>query len=303
MKKNYWANQPIMKLEMENISPVTLRLMHYNDIEVAMHLKNKEGWNQTEKDWELLIESPHNICLVAEYQQKVIGTATAINYSCQVAWIGMVLVDKKYRGQGVSKLLLTDLMKKLEQCKSVKLDATPAGLPVYKKMGFVNEYSICRFTTSSLKNSFKDRYEISPELVQAKDIPEIIKFDKLIFGVERTSLINFLLKDYPDKAWLLKRNNQIAGYALGRDGTRFNQIGPVSALTTNDAKILISEALKNLTDKPVVMDIIEDKKDLSDWLNSIGFINKRPFIRMYYKDNPYPGILNRQYLISGPEFG
>ena len=288
---------------MGNISPVILRSMHYNDIEVVMHLKNEEGWNQTEKDWELLIKNPHNTCLVAEYKQKVIGTATAINYSDEVAWIGMVLVDRNYRGQGVSKLLLADLMKKLEQCKSIKLDATAAGLPVYKKMGFVNEYSICRFTNSSLKNSSTGKYEISPEPVQTKDIPEIVKFDKLIFGVERTSLINFLIENYPDKAWLLKKNNQIAGYALGRDGTRFNQIGPVSALTTNDAKILIAEALKNLTGKPVVMDIIEDKKDLSDWLNSIGFINKRPFIRMYYKDNPYPGILNRQYLICGPEFG
>ncbi len=288
---------------MENINPATLRPMHFNDIEVVMHLKNEEGWNQTEKDWELLIKNPHNICLVAEYQQKVIGTATAINYSDEVAWIGMVLVNKNYRGQGVSKLLLTSLMKKLEHCKSVKLDATAAGLPVYKKMGFVDEYSICRFINSSLKNSFTDKYEISPEPVQAKDIPEIVKFDKLIFGTERTSLINFLLENYPDKAWLLKRNNQITGYALGRDGTRFDQIGPVSALTTNDAKILIAEALKNLTGKPVVMDIIEDKKDLSEWLNSIGFINKRPFVRMYYRDNPYPGILDRQYLICGPEFG
>ena len=81
--------------------------MHYNDIEIAMHLKNEEGWNQTEKDWELLIKNSHNICLVAEYQQKVIGTATAINYSDKVAWIGMVLVNKKYRGQGVSQLNLT----------------------------------------------------------------------------------------------------------------------------------------------------------------------------------------------------
>lgn len=288
---------------MANISPVTLRSMHYNDIDIAMQLKNAEGWNQTEKDWELLIGNPRNICLVAEYEQKVIGTATAINYSNEVAWIGMVLVDKKYRGQGVSKLLLTDLMKKLEQCKSVKLDATAAGLPVYEKMGFVEEYAICRLTNSSLKSSSGDKYELSPEPVQAKDIQEIVKFDKLIFGFDRTSLIEFFIENYPDKAWLLKRNNQIAGYALGRDGTRFNHIGPVSALTTNDAKILIAEALKNLAGQPVGVDILHDKEDLSDWLTSIGFTKQRPFIRMYYKHNPYPGITNRQYLISGPEFG
>ncbi len=288
---------------MENISPVTLRSMHYNDIEVAMHLKNTEGWNQTEKDWELLIENPLNICLVAEYQHKVIGTVTAINYSNEVAWIGMVLVDRKCRGQGVSKLLLTDLMKKLEQCKSVKLDATPAGLPVYKKIAFVEEYAIYRMTNPSLKNSFKDKYKISAKPVQAKDIQEIVKFDKLIFGVDRTSLIEFFIENYPEKAWLLKRNNQIAGYTLGRNGTRFNQIGPVSALTVNDAKILIAEALKSLAGQPVVMDILQDKEILIDWLSSMGFTTQRHFIRMYHKDNPYPGIINKQFLIGGPEFG
>src|SRR6266487_5380214 len=121
---------------MKNTS-VSLRPMELNDIENAMKLSNAEGWNQTEKDWKLLIENPQNTCLIAEIDSKVIGTTTAINYSNEVAWIGMVLVDKEYRGLGVSKLLIENILKKLESCKSVKLDATPVGQQVYKKFGFV----------------------------------------------------------------------------------------------------------------------------------------------------------------------
>lgn len=42
-------------------------------------------------------------------------------------------------------------------------------------------------------------------------------------------------------------------------------LGPVSALTTNDAKILIAVALKNLAGQPVVIDILQDKDILSNW--------------------------------------
>jgi hypothetical protein len=42
---------------------------------------------------------------------------------------------------------------------------------------------------------------------------------------------------------------------------------------------------------------------LTDWLETLGFVKQRHFIRMYRNDNPYPGISGNHYLIAGPEFG
>ena len=126
-----------------------VRPMRPGDIAYAMNLSNAEGWNQTERDWRLFIESPQNVCLVTEYNKKIIGTTTAMNYSDQIAWIGMVLVDQEYRGQGVSKSLLTNILEKLLSCKSIKLDATPAGQQVYTKFGFRDEYPITRMVNPS----------------------------------------------------------------------------------------------------------------------------------------------------------
>jgi len=127
--------------------------------------------------------------------------------------------------------------------------------------------------------------------------------DELVFGENRTSLIEFLVREYPGKAWLLKRNNSIAGFALGRDGSKYHQIGPVMASTFTDAKILITKAVKELENKPIVVDIPYDKEDLINWLNSIGFIRQRHFVRMYKKENPFPGNVDKQNLICGPELG
>src|SRR5689334_22520481 len=106
---------------------ITLRAMDLNDIPGAMRLSKVEGWNQTENDWKLLIENPDNVCLLAEVDGKIVGTTTAINYFNEEMWIGMVLVDREYRGQGISKSLLTDIFQRINFCKSIKLDATPAG--------------------------------------------------------------------------------------------------------------------------------------------------------------------------------
>ncbi len=248
--------------------------MQPDDISDGMNLSRVEGWNQTEKDWELLVSNPDNSCLLAEIGDQVVGTATSMNYANEVACIGMVLVDPEFQGKGISTLLLSTLFEKLKTCKAVRLDATPAGLD------------------SSM-----------PEKIQAEDIQEVVEFDRYAFGANRTFLIESLIKQYPDKSLILKRNNRISGFALGRSGKKYHQIGPLSASSVQDAIHLIAGALKGLRNQPVVVDILDDKQDLIDWLESMGIEQQRHFVRMYLNENPRPGIINKQFLICGPEFG
>ena len=127
--------------------------------------------------------------------------------------------------------------------------------------------------------------------------------DADVFGANRTQLFKSLIKEYSNKAWLLKQNNRVSGFALGRDGNKYHQIGPVVAQTITVAKALITKALNNLINQPIVIDVLGDKEELINWLNSIGFIRQRNFIRMYKSENPFPGIIDKQYAICGPEFG
>ena len=219
-----------------------IRPMELSDILHAMKLSGAEGWNQTEKDWKLFIESPQNVCVLAERNKEIIGTTTAINYSDRIAWIGMVLVANEYRGQGVSKLLLANILKQLESFPSIKLDATPEGQRVYKKFDFKDEYLITRMTIASVKNFSLDD-DIAPEPIQLKHIEEVTALDELVFGANRKQLIGSMIKEYSHKAWLLKRNDSIAGFALGRKGNRYHHVGPVFGSNITDVKILIKRAL------------------------------------------------------------
>ncbi len=280
-----------------------VRPMLITDLEMAMDLAISEGWNQTEKDWRLLFDNKSNICLAAETGGKVIGTATAINYAGLESWIGMVLVDKEYRRHGIGRQLMTSIIDSLKGVRAIKLDATPAGQPVYEKLGFIEEYLLSRMICLSFAGIKSDDIpEVEP--VRQEDLSDIIQFDREVFGVDRTYLISTIRNNYPHKAFLIRKGDKIDGFVLGRDGKRYNYIGPVFAHSPADAILLVSQALKSVeTGSAIAIDIMGNRKELSDWLEMNGFQTQRQFTRMYLGSNPFPGKIEYQYLISGPEFG
>ncbi len=285
------------------VGPVKLRKMMLSDMKGLMQLKNAEGWNQIEKDWALLINYQDSVNLVAVLDDRIIGTVTAINYANTVVWIGMMLVEREYRGRGISKLLLEEVIRKLERCESIKLDATPAGRPVYLKLGFIHEYRLYRMANPSVskispKNSF-----VETEEMNSADIPEVAQFDEKVFGADRTALILRTYENYPELAWLIRENNRVVGFCLGKRGLDFTQIGPAYASSEKGAKALIRSAINQLNKQAVVVYILSDKTETESWLTANGFTSQRPLDRMYLNHNPHPGIIEKQYLICGPELG
>ena len=284
-------------------SVFTIRLMRPDDLEQAFGLSTKEGWNQTVNDWSLLLNSPGSICIVAEMDKMVVGTATALNYENRIAWIGMVLVDKSLRGKGAGKLLLKYILDSLQNVESVKLDATPAGEPLYRKLGFIGEHKILRMTCEAL-NYIPEKSDLQDlDNIKEENFAEVLKLDRAIFGADRSYLLMNLLNNYPAKAFYLKKGNNPEGFVLGRDGTKYHYIGPVCALSHSSARDLMSKTLESINNQPVAVDVLEDKEDFIIWLESIGFMKQRQFLRMYLNRNPYPGMVDTQYLISGPEYG
>jgi hypothetical protein len=240
---------------------------------------------------------------VAVLDKRIVGTVTALNYANTVAWIGMMLVDRDYRGRGISKLLMLDAINKLKKVKSIKLDATPAGRPVYLKLDFIIEYTLYRMTNSSASKISPGDNPIETEKIRPSDIVEVAAYDNRVFGADRTGLITFLHEDCPESAWLVRENDRLAGFCLGRRGQNFTQIGPVYASSGKLAEALIRSAINQMTGRALVADIPAAKSETKAWLEACGFISQRPFERMYLQKNPHQGIIENLYLIAGPELG
>lgn len=262
-----------------------------------------EGWNQTWDDWNFFISNSVNVCKAAEIEGRLIGTICSINYSGDLDWISMVLVDKDFRGKGISRQLLEAVLKELNG-HSIKLDATTAGLMGYRKFHFIDEYQIVEMVTLSFKGLEVGKNEFDPHhRLNDKDIELIIELDKQASGADRSVLIRYLCSNFPEKCYVLWENSRIQGYCLGRKGNKYHRIGPVSSISFSDTRKLISQALLQLKGEPVVIDVPDHKKELLDWLGSLGFTEKRYFTRMFLHSNPSPGRKDLVQVIAGPEYG
>ena len=277
-----------------------LRPLSADDMEAAMELSVTEGWNQTVQDWKFLLEDPQHICVAAISGDKVIGTTVALTYEERLAWVGMVLVNKAFRGKGISKLLLQYIF---ESCKTaMKLDATVFGEPVYRKFDFLQEYTIARMVHTGVADiSFN--HDNLPRQALSKDFSAVVSLDEMALGIKREKLIAYYMHQYPGKALVLEEDNDIKAFVLGRDGYRYHHIGPIVAATSAQAILLLKQAFAALSGQPVVVDVPGDKKEMLQILEELNFTRQRQFIRMYRNENQFAGNLNKLFAIAGPEFG
>jgi GNAT superfamily N-acetyltransferase len=274
--------------------------MQLHDIAAGLSLCRAAGWNQVASDWEIFLHLSSNHCLVATKDENVVGTVTSIRYQKFFSWIGMVLVDPVYQRQGIGKQLLQKALQILRDEETIKLDATSAGREIYLKLNFVDEYPLSRMVL----NSSEEKLEVTAALpLQKNDLNGLAEFDCKIFGADRRALLKWMFEGKPQYAFIVKKENELQGYCMGRQGHNFTHIGPVVAKNFAVAKDLVTAALNNNPNHSIILDVLHFDPEWMNWLTSIGFTEQRPLIRMCRGSNRFPGVPEKQFAILGPEFG
>lgn len=280
-----------------------MRPMQIKDIPEGMRLKQAAGWNQLEQDWILFLEAGQDNCFVAEADGQVIGTVTIINYTNRFSWIGMVLVDPEIRRMGIGTALLRKAIRVASGKGAVRLDATPEGKKLYDTLGFIDEYHLSRYQLAKCNHDDLPMPVLPCRKMSPEDLVRIIPYDENIFGAPRPVILQSLLHMGPDYAWVSMMEDQIQGYCLGRSGSHFEQVGPVIADRDEIASALLLHALRQCHGKSAVVDVLDDQLAFRTFIERIGFIIQRPFIRMFLERHDYPGKPEFQYAIAGPEIG
>ena len=273
--------------------------MRLDDIPSGLDLCRAAGWNQTSRDWTQFLTTTPEGARTARVDGRVVGTAATIRYGAAFAWIGMVLVDPAMRGHGIGTRLLDEAVALVADVPSIRLDATPAGFPLYLKRGFVEEYRVHRMQRVGGVLPAVGDLRIRPLL--AADIPVVAAFDEPAFGAIRAGMLQWMLDGAPELAWYAGPQNGVDGFVLGRRGHVFDHIGPVVARDVAVAQALVLAAL-SATSRAAVVDATLHVPAWREWLDSIGFSNQRELIRMS-RGTPPVADVERQFAILGPEFG
>jgi GNAT superfamily N-acetyltransferase len=280
--------------------------MRASDLPAAMRLTTAAGWNQVEADWRFFLAQRPEGCFVATAgaQDAVVGTVTTVAYGPRLAWISMLLVDAAHRRQGIGTRLMEAAMDSLEEHLSggeatAALDATPAGRPLYERLGFRTEHGLVRLTRPGGCVARSRVRCISPDT-----IAQIAALDRRALGADRTALLRALRQRAPEVACLALHGRRPAAFCLGRHGARYSQLGPVVAETLDHAIAVCRRALAAWEGRAMGVDVPASQETFLAWLREVGFEVQRPFTRMAY-GAPLPGPAGEvhTYAICGPEFG
>ena len=271
-----------------------------DDIAGALALSGACGWNQTAEDWAVFI-AHGQVQGIRDAAGLLVATAAALPYGGGQGWISMVLVDPTWRHRGLATELLNDCVDSLRQAGVTPvLDATPAGAPVYRRLGFVPGLSFERWEAELAPTAAAEqagRSDIGP--AGAADIDQVCALDASASLVERRFLLEAFLSRSDTRAWMA---HDAQGFVVLRAGLRAAQIGPLVAPDEPAAIALLATALAGLHGR-VFLDVPTRWTALTAALQSRGFRQQRPFQRMALGDARSLAGSARLFVVAGPEFG
>ncbi|MEN6427909.1 MAG: GNAT family N-acetyltransferase [Phycisphaerales bacterium] len=255
---------------------IAIRAMTMGDVPLGLTLTRQAGWNQLEADWLRFLDMQPQGCFVGELDGRPIGTTVTCILG-PVAWIAMVLVDVSARRKGVATALLRRAIDFLDGqgVKTVRLDATAAGRPVYERLGFVPEYPLTRFMGIAPQRAAQ------PGAARAAPgrFAEIFAFDRQITATPREKMLARLFAESPHGVHILPIGGRLEGYISTRSGANATQIGPCAA-TPRAGETLLANALGRCAGQSVFIDVPQDNTPAIATVQTAGLTAQRDFTRM-----------------------
>lgn len=286
------------------MSDSIIRPLAFENLDEALRLSTVAGWNQRIDDWRMLLRLAPAGAFAALLDAQIVGTAIGLDYG-GFAWIAMMLVDPAYRGRGVGRRLLEAVMDAVPSNLPIRLDATPLGRLLYQRYGFEDEVALSRHVIDAPLNP---RGPSIARLLTDVDLDEVIEQDRETFGGTRGALLEWAFHGAAQYAYVVRSDNGLIHYCLGRQGRLFDQIGPVVAGDDDIAHALVNAALAAAGDRRVAIDAFDSRSAFVAALRGDGFVVQRPLVRMCRPaDSGACGIAVSQgdiceFAILGPEF-
>ena len=280
------------------------RLMTPDDIAFGMQLKQAARWNQTEADWSRFLAIQRDGCFVAEWDGRPVATVACFIFG-QVGWVAMVLVDPPYRNRGIGRRLMQKALQWLGErgVRSIRLDATPMGRPIYETLGFQAQFILGRFGgTPAIRRGGELHGASGCRTYQNSDLEAICQLDSEVVGADRSRMLRHLLSGMPQAARVFLDGDRLVGYVAQRPGAHAVQLGPCVARTRQAGLTLLRDALQRHAGKPVFVDVPLDQPWAERLVMEAGLSCQRHFTRMT-RGRQIVEQLACLWASSGPEKG
>lgn len=258
-----------------------VRKMELPEIEIAMHLAYKEGWNPGLNDGIAFYNTDPNGFMLAECNGRVVGTISAVNYGNEYGFIGFYVVDGDYRKTVVGTQLGLAALNYLKDV-NIGIDGVINRVENYKRLGFNEAYKNIRF------EAIGDIYIHDPEIVPAKiiDFEEIADYDARCFPVRRENFLRGWLDMINSHSYVFYDENRVKGYGVIRSCRKGFKIGPLFADDVHIAEQLYKALATNAADELIYFDTPEANQFAVDLAHKYEMKKVFETARMYTRSEP-----------------
>ena len=117
-----------------------IRAMTARDVDAATNLLAAGDWGDRRSWFEFATTQPECRPIVAESEGEIVGTGVG-TVNGGVGWVGTIFVPDRLRGRGLGGRLTERVCEDLDGagCRTVVLVSTPKALPLYRRLGFVEQ--------------------------------------------------------------------------------------------------------------------------------------------------------------------
>ncbi|MCF0063472.1 GNAT family N-acetyltransferase [Dyadobacter chenwenxiniae] len=186
-------------------------------------------WGNLVPRFEYFIASPHCHPIKISENGELIAIGTSIMHADTV-WLACIVVHEGHRKKGLGNAITQDLIANIDRAKykTIYLDATEYGFPVYAKLGFEEEttYTHMRSTGGAPVTSFSEH--IVP--YEEHYLNQIYNVDAQVSGEDRSGVIS----DFIKSALLYVVDSQVQGFYIPGWGD-----GPIIAVSEAAGAALI----------------------------------------------------------------
>ncbi|PAE87444.1 GNAT family N-acetyltransferase [Shouchella clausii] len=212
------------------------------DVPGLIELSASVGWDYDENEIGTVLSSG-KIFGHKNAEGKIVSSAAIIPYDTSLASIGMVIVNKNYRGMGLGKETTKKCIESVSKDTAIILIATEEGKPIYEKIGFKTVDYVHKYLCDNSKTLSKpfNNSDVIIEEFSGDDINEILTLDEGAFGEKRSLFLMNRIRQ-SEKCLVVKDNNgKIVGYGLSILGPINLILGPIVAPNFQTASLLIDK--------------------------------------------------------------
>jgi Acetyltransferase (GNAT) domain/Acetyltransferase (GNAT) family len=281
----------------------SIRTMCRGEIDLAIELAAREGWNPGLHDAQCFAETDPDGFLISEVDGRLAGCLSAVSYSARFGFIGLYIVVPERRGEGIGWRLWTQGMQRLAG-RLVGLDGVPAQQHNYRKSGFVLAWRNVRYAgTAQHAWSSADAGVAGVVPLAEINFAALCADDRRVFPAPRERFLRAWIS-VPDAVGLAcVEGTRLCGWGVIRRCREGHKIAPLVADTKDIANLLYAALCERVPEGDAVyLDVPLPNADGVTLAENNGMRGVFETARMYTGAAP-PCELQRVFGITSFELG